>query len=101
MMAGAPTWVVLASRHPGLTANHDLPALAPNLIRRSTATACWAITSKALSDARKSPGLLITSLAWPFTSRSLRVKGNCCTSRQTRDALGCLTNQLMIYQASR
>jgi tetratricopeptide (TPR) repeat protein len=102
MMRGDPALgLSLASQAiPGLSANHDVPALALNLIRRSTANRMLGNYQQALSDAERALGLVDhqPDLAF-YQADALRVKGNCLYQQgKLRDALGCLTQSVMTYQ---
>ncbi len=102
MMRGDPALALtLASQAiPGLSANHDLPALALNLIRRSTANRMLGNYQQALSDAERALGMVDhqSDLAF-YQADALRVKGNCLYQQgKLRDALGCLSQSVMIYQ---
>jgi LuxR family transcriptional regulator, maltose regulon positive regulatory protein len=85
---------------PGLTANHDVAALALNLIRRSTANRMLGNYQQALSDAERALGLVDHQSDMAFyQADGLRVKGNCLYQQgKFRDALGCLTQSVMLYQ---
>ena len=103
MMRGDPILgLSLASQAiPGLTASHDLPALALNLIRRSTANRMLGNYQQALMDAEKALGLVDHQPEMAFyQADALRVKGTCLYKQgKLRDALGCLSQSVMIYQS--
>jgi ATP/maltotriose-dependent transcriptional regulator MalT/two-component SAPR family response regulator len=102
MMRGDPVLgLSLASQAvAGLSSNHDVPALALTLIRRSTANRMVGNYQQALSDAERALGLVEQNpnLAF-YLADALRVKGNCLYQQgKLRDALGCLTQSVMTYQ---
>ncbi len=103
MMRGDPALALtLASQAiPGLNANHNLPAMALNLIRRSTANRMLGNYQQALADAERALGLVDHQSGMVFyQADALRVKGNCLYQQgKLRDALGCLTQSVMLYQS--
>ncbi len=103
VMRGDPTLgLSLASQAiPGLNASHDLPAAALNLIRRSTANRMLGNYQQALSDAERALGMVDHQPDMAFyQADALRVKGNCLYQQgRLRDALGCLSQSVMLYQS--